>query len=129
MNERNKKMNEERSRQNNKKQKWEMNLSAALASSQSSSSLSTLSRSRKVYTVNDHATSSNTSGQTWAWVYMNFKSSLNFTVESLFERMNPHDQNKLTICFCNLYEEIFILFKGMWCFEKVLPHLLALYSS
>jgi len=38
-----------------------MNLSTAVASSQSSSSLSTLSRSRKVYTVNDHATSSSTS--------------------------------------------------------------------
>ena len=106
-----------------------MNLSTALASSQSSSSLSTLSRSRKVYTVNDHATSSNTSGQTWAWVYMNFKSSLNSKVEKLFERMSPHDLNKPTICLYNLYEEILILFKRMWCFEKVLPHLLILYSS
>ena len=112
-----------------KKQKWEMNLSTALASSQSSSSLSTLSRSRKVYTVNDHATSSNTSGQTWAWVWMNFKSSLHFKLEILFERMDPYVQDKATICLCNLYEEILILFKRMWCFGKVLPHLLALYSS
>jgi len=37
-----------------------MNLSTAVASSQSSSS--SLSRSRKIYTVNDHATSSTTSG-------------------------------------------------------------------